>query len=464
LVAVLERYFIDIFVRNNQKMQDQQHTEKFPFIPIIPTADYSYTLPADRIAAYPLAERDNSKLLVARMHKGDDNDTTPHIRHTTFRHLAEEIPATALLIANDSRVIAARIYMQKSTGGAVEVLCLQPIVPSPDPALTLQTTKSCRWQCMVGGRNIKAGDVLTSSVETSSSGAFTLKATILTKDSAEALVEFAWQPENVIFADILEVFGHIPLPPYIKREDEAADKERYQTVYAAHNGSVAAPTAGLHFTERVLEDLRAKGVSRAHLTLHVGAGTFRQMSGDGAHEHVMHEERIFVPQEVLAEIAAQFLRHERGETAPIVAVGTTSMRTLESLYWWGVRLLASDGDAHERDTLAIHQWDAFRLRQQFGENLPSASAAMSAIQEWLGRKHLEAVAGETQLMIVPGYPFQICHGLITNFHQPQSTLMLLVAAFLSVKGRSHWRSIYDTALEENYRFLSYGDSSLLWHL
>jgi S-adenosylmethionine:tRNA ribosyltransferase-isomerase len=261
---------------------------------------------------------------------------------------------------------------------------------------------------------------------------------------------------------MLERLGHIPLPPYIKRDDDDSDKQRYQTVYAAHDGSVAAPTAGLHFTERVLEDLANKGVLRTHVTLHVGAGTFKPMSGAEAREHTMHEERIFVGREVIAQLAGQCEQYERNGEKPIVAVGTTSVRTLESLYWWGVRLFTSDGDARESDTLEIRQWDAFRLRHTFGEKLPSSSDALEAVLDWMHSKQIDVLTGETQIMIAPGYTFAICQGLITNFHQPESTLMLLVAAFLTVNGDSKWRMVYDAALKNNYRFLSYGDSSLLW--
>lgn len=439
-------------------MEDQQLTENLAFIPTIHVAEYSYTLPPERIAAYPLAERDASKLLIADMRERLSGDM-PTLRHSTFAAIVDEIPAQALLVANNSRVIAARILLQKATGGNAEVLCLQPNAPSTDPALTLQSKERCRWHCMVGGRRIATGDVLT----TSPDGAVMLTATIIAKDSAEALVEFTWEPENLTFAAVLEALGHVPLPPYIKRDDETADKERYQTVYAAHDGSVAAPTAGLHFTERVLARVEAKGIRTAHVTLHVGAGTFKQMSGAEAREHTMHEERIYVQKEVVSQLAEQLLRYERNADAPVVAVGTTSMRTLESLYWWGVRLLTFDDDARERDTLDIRQWDAFRLQARFREKLPPPSVALLVVQEWLQNRRMDVLTGETQIMIAPGYQFAVCHGLITNFHQPESTLMLLVAAFLGANGDTgQWRRVYEEALANGYRFLSYGDSSLLW--
>ncbi len=442
-------------------MQDRQHTENLPFIPTIRVHDYRYSLPEERIAAYPLAERDASKLLIADM-RGNASDAV-QIRHSTFRRIAGEIPSGALLVANDSRVIAARIRMQKkATGGNAEVLCLQPLSPSSEPALVLQSTGHCRWQCMVGGRKIAVGDTLIASTASAS-----LIATIISKEGAEAVVEFSWQPEELTFASVLEQFGHIPLPPYIKRDDDAADKQRYQTVYAAHDGSVAAPTAGLHFTERVLEDLAQKGIRRAHVTLHVGAGTFKPMSGTEAREHTMHEECIFVERNVIAQLAEQLERSEQGHDTrvhkePIIAVGTTSLRTLESLYWWGVRLLTSDSEAQERDTMDVRQWDALRLQDTFREKLPSPALAMRSILKWLQSRQMDVLTGETQIMITPGYSFAVCDGLITNFHQPESTLMLLVAAFLTANGDTHWRSIYEAALANDYRFLSYGDSSLLW--
>jgi S-adenosylmethionine:tRNA ribosyltransferase-isomerase len=425
----------------------------------IPTQDYTYLLPEERIAAYPLEERDASKLLIADV-RGEEFA----MRHSIFRHLADEIPSGALLMMNDSRVIAARILMQKASGGQAEVLCLQPLASSPndkpDYLRALQATDSTQWLCMIGGRKIHVGDILTLNVQ-NPRHSFILSAEILAKEGAEAEVKFTWTPDNISFAECLEACGHVPLPPYIKRDDEASDKERYQTVYAAHDGSVAAPTAGLHFTERVLADLRAKRVREERVTLHVGAGTFKPMNTDNAAEHVMHYERIFVESSTIAALAEQLQKHEQTDNAPVIAVGTTSVRTLESLYWWGVLLITAQMGASEATELDIRQWDGFQFAEQENE-LPPASTALRAVLQWMEQHTLDTLTGETQIMIAPGYTFRICHGLITNFHQPHSTLILLVAAFLADGKNSYWRTVYNEALERDYRFLSYGDSSLLW--
>jgi S-adenosylmethionine:tRNA ribosyltransferase-isomerase len=313
---------------------------------------------------------------------------------------------------------------------------------------------------MIGGRKIQVGDILTLNVQTPRHS-FILSAEILAKEGAEAEVKFTWTPENISFAECLQACGHVPLPPYIKRDDEASDKDRYQTVYAAHDGSVAAPTAGLHFTERVLADLRAKHVREERVTLHVGAGTFKPMNADNAAEHVMHEERIYVESSTIATLAKQVEKHEQTKNAPVIAVGTTSMRTLESLYWWGVLLATGQMGASDARELNIRQWDGFQFAEKESE-LPSASTALRAVHQWMEHHKMDTLTGETQIMIAPGYTFRICNGLITNFHQPHSTLILLVAAFLADGKNSLWRAVYNEALERDYRFLSYGDSSLLW--
>ena len=434
------------------------------FIPHLTTNDYTYDLPEHRIAAHPLAERDASNLLIA-----DLRDAQLSLRHSIFRSLAEELPPATMLVVNDSRVIAARILMQKLSGGRAEVLCLSPIAAEAhehaDYARALQTQGRVQWWCMVGGRKIQAGDVLTLTFPRTSQTAHEtvlLEANILRKIGAEADVEFSWKPANITFAECLEACGHVPLPPYIKREDEAADKERYQTVYAAHDGSVAAPTAGLHFTSRVLADLAAKGIREERVTLHVGAGTFKPMTSATIAEHAMHEERVFVEYRTITALAEQLRRHAETGTAPIVAVGTTSMRTLESLYWWGLQLLNNPNTFQTASELAVKQWDAFQALQTHPA-LPAPNLVFTRLAEWMQFHHLDTLTGETGIMIAPGYPFQVCDGLITNFHQPESTLILLVAAFLTSGANTQvWRSVYNEALQNGYRFLSYGDSSLLW--
>jgi S-adenosylmethionine:tRNA ribosyltransferase-isomerase len=477
-------------------------TELAPFPPTsfgisIRTEDYHYELPADRIAAYPLADRADSKLLVATLVQNAHGQATPTIDHKTFRDIVDIIPTDALLVANDSRVIAARIPMNKLSGGAAEVFCLQPVFPSIDPAVTMLTEGSSRWLCMVGGRNVNRETrlerrqtlPLRAAEENNSDNnsdqdrielQIELHAEIISKNGMESLVEFSWKPATMTFAAMLDQIGEIPLPPYIKRTAEASDRDRYQTVYAEHEGSVAAPTAGLHFTDEILHALADKGVRHERVTLHVGAGTFKPLSGETAADHVMHHERIALGKNTIQALAKQVAMRSLADTnmddnnlgddnagdnmpimveRPIVAIGTTSMRTLESLYWWGVRLMLNDASAQTQAECRVAQWDVYRLRAalaQEGEPLPSASTALNAVLMWMDDHQTETLAGETQMIIVPGYEFALCDALVTNFHQPQSTLMLLVAAFVG-----DWRVVYDAALAAGYRFLSYGDSSLL---
>lgn len=430
---------------------------------------YRYTLPPERIALYPLAERDSSKLLV-----GDGRTGT--VRHALFRDLPELLPEGALLIRNSTKVIAARLAMKKASGGTIEVLCLEPELPTRIPALALAAQASCRWRCVIGGR-VKAGQTLSASVSMAPTSNYatgnnplTLTATVEEKNGRDALVRFDWTPERATFADVLESMGTVPLPPYLKREADAADRVRYQTVYAQTDGSVAAPTAGLHFTQHVFHRLAEKNIPIADVTLHVGLGTFRPIdaeslsvdSSGGAAQHEMHRERIAVSRSTLEQLIEQCQRRPASGGAsskarPVVAVGTTSCRTLESLYWFGVRLLRQDEGAFSKPVFFVGQGDAYRLSAQGA--LPDATEALGEIIKWADAHRLTAVEGETQLFIMPGYRFHIADALITNFHQPDSTLILLVAAFV---GDDLWRDLYETALRDGYRFLSYGDSSLLW--
>lgn len=456
------------------------------YIPTVRVEDFDYDLPPERIAERPLPNRSDSNLLVAELHANDI-----HIVHRKFADITEILPHSSMVVMNNSRVIAARIPMQKESGGAAEVLCLQPVAPSSDPAVAMLARQSCRWLCMVGGRNIHEGAQLRLRVAGTSERAsereqkseeplkqkqaeepeqyVELVATVVSRAASEAVVEFSWNQPTMSFAEVLHQCGQIPLPPYIKRAAEADDTERYQTVYAEHDGSVAAPTAGLHFTPSMLSELHAKGVRQQYVTLHVGAGTFKPMTSAEAKDHAMHYERIAVERAVIEALAEQTrLRHDAGGHH-LIAVGTTSMRTLESLYWWGVRLIAKDGTGSQNPRrmreLVVEQWDAFRLRAQFKHEqrfLPQAALAFEAVLTWMREHSLDAVSGQTQLMIVPGYVFAVCDALVTNFHQPHSTLMLLVAAFLTDSyGQTHWRAVYNAALANGYRFLSYGDASLL---
>lgn len=409
-------------------------------IPEISLADYFYELLAEKIAERPPAERGASKLLVADVNSGK-------IRHEYFRLIAELIPEDALLVMNDTRVIAARLILQKSTGGAAEILCLNPVLPSKNPALALQSSKKCTWQCMIGGRKINDGDVLSRQFNET-----TLSAEILEKNGGEAVVEFSWTPNELSFASVLEQFGETPLPPYIKRKADDDDAVRYQTVYAMQDGSVAAPTAGLHFTEEILDELEARGVKTENVTLHVGAGTFKPISATEISQHEMHKEQIFVAKSTIANLREQLKRRAETGKNQVIAVGTTSARTLETLYWLGVKWLVKGGN-----TQFLEQWEAYFLRSEI-ENLPTAEESFAGLLAWLERNDEDILVAETRLCIVPSYRFAVCDGLITNFHQPESTLILLVAAFL---GKNLWQKAYSEALANEYRFLSYGDSSFL---
>jgi S-adenosylmethionine:tRNA ribosyltransferase-isomerase len=395
--------------------------------------DLTYDLPADRIATHPLADRDASKLLVYR-----DGAIADHI----FKDLPGLLPPAALLVMNDTRVVNARLHFRKDTGAAIEVFCLEPADGGPVEQAFRQVGEVV-WRCTLGNaRRWKQGPL--GQLFRSPQGDVQLFAERLPDDGHGPRVRFTWLPERLSFADVLGRAGEVPLPPYMHRAAEVADSERYQTVYARAEGSVAAPTAGLHFTPAVLEALAARGVQRAHLTLHVGAGTFRPVHADTMAGHDMHQERILVTREVVQQL------HEGVGARPIVATGTTTLRTLESLYWHGVRILRG-ADPNE---LNVGQWEAYDTT---AEALPGTREAMGAVLRWMDQRDLDQVTGSTTLLIAPGYRVRMADALITNFHQPGSTLILLVAAFVG----DDWRRIYDHALAHGYRFLSYGDSSLL---
>ncbi|MDB5033703.1 MAG: S-adenosylmethionine:tRNA ribosyltransferase-isomerase [Chlorobi bacterium] len=418
-------------------------TARPPHIPAVSLADYHYDLPADRIALHPLEERDASRLLVCDVTEGS-------IGHRSFRDLPALIPGGALLVVNATRVVRARIIMHRPSGGRVEIFLIEPVEPSNDPALALGARGECVWACMVGGAKklIKEGEIQRGW------GDVQLVATVAGEHPDGLLIRFRWTPADLDFAGVLETAGRVPLPPYIRRDALPADTESYQTVYARHEGAVAAPTAGLHFTPRVLEELRQRGVAMEQVTLHVGAGTFRQVKGS-VEEHDMHRERIVVAAETLRGLIAQARRRAASDGFPLIPVGTTSLRTLESLFWFGARLML--GETTEGADLLVGQWDPYRL-EAGSKPLPDLVAALEAVEEWRVSSGLDAIAGHTGIMILPGYRFRACDALITNFHQPESTLILLVGALM---GRDLWRRVYDEALAEGYRFLSYGDSSLI---
>lgn len=413
-------------------------------IPEIRIDDYIYDLPEEQIATAPLPERDQSKLLMVRAKTGE-------ISHHHFSDLPELLPAETLLIFNNSKVIAARLALKKQSGGKVDVLCVEPSEPNADIALALLAKGTAKWKCLLHGRNLKPLMTLSTSVMYQAKPLL-LKATLVEK-GIESTLCFEWQPKELSFVEVLEAIGKAPLPPYLKREPTRSDKFRYQTVYAKSEGSVAAPTAGLHFTPAVLERLQQKGVSSAELTLHVGMGTFKPVQQSDVQHHVMHAEQISVQRQTLLT-----LHNHIAKGKPVVAVGTTSMRVLESLYWFGIKLLLKDDKVQHKNTMNVEQWDAYTLASKLGK-LPAVVQSLEAVLEWLDKRSLDGLSGKTQLMIMPGYHFAVCDGLITNFHQPRSTLILLVAAFL---GGTLWKKVYDEALQNGYRFLSYGDSSLLW--
>jgi len=393
--------------------------------------EYNYPLPDDRIAKYPLAKRDASKLLVYK------NES---ISESTFSNIAGFLPKNCLLVYNNTRVIQARLVFQKDTGARIEVFCLEPISPA-DYAQSLGAMTECTWKCMVGNLKKWKEGTLTKIVEIGGK-TFNFNAVLLETEGNTHTVRFTWDNVDIHFADILEKAGELPIPPYLHRKTEESDLTTYQTVYSKIKGSVAAPTAGLHFTPEVFESLKNKHIVTEELTLHVGAGTFQPVKTRDIAEHHMHTEVISVHRSTI--------EHLQKKSDNIIAVGTTSVRTLESLYYLG-KLLQSTPSV-DLDGLHVSQWAPY----DNSEEIPVLQAFQN-ILNYLDQNKLTTLHAETQIMIKPGYQFRMVSGMITNFHQPKSTLLLLVSAF--VKG--NWKEIYDYALENDFRFLSYGDSSLL---
>lgn len=393
--------------------------------------DYNYPLPEERIAKFPLPVRDQSKLLVYR--KGE-------ISETVFTSLPNYLESGSLMIFNNTKVIQARLHFRKETGALIEIFCLEPIQPN-DYALNFQQTQHAAWLCMIG--NLKKWKEGSLQKELTVKGKpLTLTAIRGACHGTSHWVDFTWNNDEVTFADILEVFGELPIPPYLNRETQESDKETYQTVYSKIKGSVAAPTAGLHFTQRVLGSLAEKGVDLEEVTLHVGAGTFKPVKSEEIEGHEMHTEYISVNRRTIEKLLAH-----QGEA---IAVGTTSVRTLESLYYIGTTI-SQHPDASQEE-LHVKQWQPYETSSSL-----STIEALQQILNYMERHQLETLHTSTQIIIAPGYEYKIVKKMITNFHQPQSTLLLLVSAF--VKG--NWKSIYDYALSHDFRFLSYGDSSLL---
>ncbi len=405
-------------------------------------SDYNYDLPDERIAKFPISQRDHSKLLVYRHGEVSDD---------VFHHLPDYLPDGALMIFNNTKVIQARLHFRKETGALIEVFLMEPAAPT-DYELMFQTAGHCSWLCMIGNlKKWKEGSLRRDFVIKGNS--LTLSTTMRRGEThgvggTNYWVDFDWDNANVSFAEILEAVGELPIPPYLNRATEESDKTTYQTVYSKIKGSVAAPTAGLHFTESVLADLDAHGIDREEVTLHVGAGTFKPVKSLEIEGHQMHTEYIVVHRRSLEKL----LRHN----CQAIAVGTTSVRTIESLYYMGVRLV-DNPDLAEED-LHVNQWDPYEQGADGGQvRGVTPVQAIQAIVDYLDRNGLESLHSSTQIIIAPGYTYKIVKMLVTNFHQPQSTLLLLVSAFLN----GDWKKVYDYALSHEFRFLSYGDSSLL---
>ena len=389
---------------------------------------YTYVLPDERIAKYPLPDRSSSKLLVF----GADGSITDHV----FREIPGLLPSGALLVRNDTKVIRARLRFAKESGAKIEIFCLEP-AGGVDVQVAFTEHEQTEWKCIVGNsKRWKSGDLSLSIGE--GDKVVTLTATRVRQDGETSVVRFCWTGGES-FAEVMTRTGEMPIPPYLNRKTEAIDETRYQTVYSCHDGSVAAPTAGLHFTNEVLDEVRAKGHEIANVTLHVGAGTFKPISAKSIEDHVMHTEHIVVTLDALRKI--------REKMGNIVAVGTTSVRTLESLYWLGVKLLAGQDISN-----GLSQWEAYDLPQD-----KSATEVFDALIGYVEHLGDDFLRSQTQILIVPPYKMRVINALITNFHQPDSTLLLLVAAIVG----EDWHDIYDHALANGYRFLSYGDSSLL---
>ncbi|MBQ2494688.1 MAG: S-adenosylmethionine:tRNA ribosyltransferase-isomerase [Prevotella sp.] len=396
-------------------------------------SDYTYELPDERIAKFPIAQRDHSKLLVYR--HGE-------VSEDVFYHLPDYLPTGALMVFNNTKVIQARIHFRKETGALIEVFLLEPAAPS-DYELMFQTHGHCEWYCLVGNQKKWKEGSLRRSLEVNGV-MLTLQATRLGEHGTSQHIAFDWDNDNVSFAEILDAVGELPIPPYLNRETQESDKTTYQTVYSKIKGSVAAPTAGLHFTDQVLSELDAHGIDREELTLHVGAGTFKPVKSEEIGGHEMHSEYISVRKQTLEKL----LRHH----ASAIAVGTTSVRTLESLYYMGVKLEHNPNLTEEQ--LHVNQWEPYQLSS---EQEITPEKAIQNLLDYLKRNDLNTLHTSTQIIIAPGYQYKIVKMLVTNFHQPQSTLLLLVSAFV----HGDWRKIYDYALAHEFRFLSYGDSSLL---
>lgn len=389
--------------------------------------NYDYSLPEERIAKYPLNKREESKLLLWK-----DGHA---IQQSVFSRISEHLPENSLLVYNNTKVIHARLFFQKVTGAFIEIFCLSPYQPT-DYHLSLSSKKTCKWQCLIGNSKKWKTGILEQNIEIEQIKVI-LTAKRIQSKSNDPIIEFKWD-SNHTFAEILFAVGKIPIPPYLNRESEIIDEARYQTVYSQLPGSVAAPTAGLHFTDHLMQEIKEKNIQLVELTLHVGAGTFQPVKDNNARNHQMHSEKISIDEHIIEKL----IEHE----GKIIATGTTTLRTLESLYWLGVKTII------KKDITTLGQWEWESLNNNI-----SVRDSFSALLNDMKKKNINTFSANTEIMIVPGYQFKVTNMLITNFHQPKSTLLLLIAAF----SENQWEAIYNFALENNFRFLSYGDSSLL---
>lgn len=399
-------------------------------IPDIRIEDYNYPLPDERIAKYPLAERDSSKLLRYIDGKIDE---------FVFRQIPELLPSDAVMVFNDTKVVPARLHFVRPTGARIEIFCLQPVKPE-EYNISFAATSSCSWKCVIGNAKKWKGDILDlyNPENAPEIAEMAMKARLVSREGETGIVEFSWSGGHP-FSRVLEICGTIPIPPYLNRESEAIDSERYQTLYAKFRGSVAAPTAGLHFTQAVLDAIRSKGIDIETVCLHVGAGTFLPVKNSEVAKHPMHREPFVV--------TLDFLKDLRSSGKSVIAVGTTSVRTLESLYYIGVSCIETGAPAD------VDQWAPYTREYEW-----STEESLDAIIAYMEKNSLDKISAGTRIIIVPGFRFRIVDMLVTNFHQPESTLILLVSAFVG----GDWKTIYDYALSHDFRFLSYGDSSLLY--
>lgn len=397
-------------------------------IPEIRIEDYNYNLPDGRIAKYPLGERDSSKLLIYKDGKCNED---------IFHNLSSYIPSSSLMVFNDTKVVPARLFFRRESGAHIEIFCLQPQSPA-EYNTAFATTGKCSWQCVIGNSKRWKDDLLKYDSDVPEITAINLQARLLERQAQTGTVEFTWEG-GMPFSGVLELCGKVPIPPYLNRDTESIDLERYQTTYARIRGSVAAPTAGLHFTERTLSDLSSKGVEMQRVCLHVGAGTFLPVKSELIADHPMHREPFIVKKQLLERLA--------GKDCSLTAVGTTSVRTLESLYYAGACCIENGAP---RD---VGQWEPYTREWEY-----STADALQALIKYLEDNNLDELKIGTRIIIVPGFKFRLTDRLVTNFHQPQSTLLLLISAFVG----GDWRTVYDYALKHDFRFLSYGDSSLLF--